>query len=562
MNSEGYFVFDKREAENISENSEEGKDDSYINEPLNNLDSNESDCDDTEEEEEVGCNEALDKIYEENGWKSKINFNSNDMTEWENKYPILNSICQSCDPIEIFNIFFTDDLWNIIVSQTNLYAEQFISDNKDYLKKHKSSRVSRWERVDTDEIRAFIGINLYTTMVKVPDLRDYWSSNPLFHSVITKFMTRDRFEIISKFLHLNNNKESNSKLDRLHKVRPLLDYCQNKFQEICSPGICITVDEDIIGFKGVVGFKQYIKSKPTKWGIKIDKVCCPRSAYCFNFKIYSGKNDSLVTTNKNKMTQQTVIALTEKYLNAGRHIIADNYYISPELAIYLANNKTGLTGTIRANRIKNSSVILNDKQLKKKQLDFKDNNCLRLMQFYDKRAVRLLTTSHCFQQSEFVFNKDTKVVTEMNKHNSDVEKKLILSNYSYYMSGVDKSNQMIKAYKSKQKFQKWWKAVFFYFMNTLILNSYIVHKLKGGSLSHKDFLVKIVEYLLQKKNKPSIKYHRAIHIDPKLKSRKRKNCCMCSEKTSWKCSLCSSNSIQPVILCRYNCFEEYHDKIL
>ena len=31
----------------------------------------------------------------------------------------------------------------------------------------------------------------------------------------------------------------------------------------------LTIDVAIIKFKGRLGFKQYIKNKPTKWGIKV-----------------------------------------------------------------------------------------------------------------------------------------------------------------------------------------------------------------------------------------------------------------------------------------------------
>ena len=51
----------------------------------------------------------------------------------------------------------------------------------------------------------------------------------------------------------------------------------------------MAVDESIMPWKGIVGFRQYIPSKPTKYRIKMYFFCEAGSGYISRLKIYVGK---------------------------------------------------------------------------------------------------------------------------------------------------------------------------------------------------------------------------------------------------------------------------------
>lgn len=55
------------------------------------------------------------------------------------------------------------------------------------------------------------------------------------------------------------------------------------------PDLNITVDECLVGFRGRCTFKQYMPSKPAKYGIKIWAACDAKTSYCFNMQVYTGK---------------------------------------------------------------------------------------------------------------------------------------------------------------------------------------------------------------------------------------------------------------------------------
>ena len=78
------------------------------------------------------------------------------------------------------------------------------------------------------------------------------------------------------FLHLAN---SNSQVppgepghDKLFKVRPFLDLILPTFVSEYIPYQAVTIDEAMIPFKRRLALKQYIKSTPTKWDIKVSLV--------------------------------------------------------------------------------------------------------------------------------------------------------------------------------------------------------------------------------------------------------------------------------------------------
>lgn len=81
-------------------------------------------------------------------------------------------------PLAIFETFFDDELFNIIVSQTELYATQ----------KNKSFSIS------IEEIKAFFGVLIIMGFHKLPTLRSYWSTNLNFSvSRISNIMSLKRF---------------------------------------------------------------------------------------------------------------------------------------------------------------------------------------------------------------------------------------------------------------------------------------------------------------------------------------------------------------------------------
>lgn len=55
-------------------------------------------------------------------------------------------------------------------------------------------------------------------------------------------------------------------------MRQLLNNLKSHFEDNAEKEAIISVDEQMIPYKGKLGLKVYMKNKPTKWGIKVGKL--------------------------------------------------------------------------------------------------------------------------------------------------------------------------------------------------------------------------------------------------------------------------------------------------
>ena len=77
-------------------------------------------------------------------------------------------------PLDFFQLIFTEEMMEQIVTQTNLYAEQFIESHE--LGPH--SRVQQWskETHDINELRRFLAIIILMGLIQYPQMESHWSS--------------------------------------------------------------------------------------------------------------------------------------------------------------------------------------------------------------------------------------------------------------------------------------------------------------------------------------------------------------------------------------------------
>ncbi|CAF1269572.1 unnamed protein product [Adineta steineri] len=68
-------------------------------------------------------------------------------------------------PIDIYNKFFTKDIIQLIVKQTNIYGKQ---------KSLAQQRPNNWKEVGESIIRSFLGILIIMGLHRLPQIRDYW----------------------------------------------------------------------------------------------------------------------------------------------------------------------------------------------------------------------------------------------------------------------------------------------------------------------------------------------------------------------------------------------------
>ena len=167
------------------------------------------------------------------------------------------------------------------MDETNRYAEQCLR-----------GKNKVWSTT-VEEIRAYMGFTILMGINRLPEIRDYWSTDEtLRYAPIADRITRDRFEEITRYLHFVDNDKLPSRgedgYSRLQKVDPIVSALKDRFQSAYYPHCQLSVDEAMIPFKGRSSMKQYMPMKPVKHGFKVWAMADALNGYVYNLNVYTG----------------------------------------------------------------------------------------------------------------------------------------------------------------------------------------------------------------------------------------------------------------------------------
>ena len=260
--------------------------------------------------------------------------------------------------------------------------------------------------------------------------------------------------------------------DRLHKVRPLIELLRSRCNRVYTPGECLSVDESLVLFKGRLHFRQYIKTKPARFGIKLYELCTSEGI-TLDFLVYCGKGmftDDCPNSNM-PTTERIPAVLMKEYLGKGHTLYTDNFYTSPSLAKFFLDNQTHLVGTVRSNRLNYPKEIIPINLDKGKACFFqqKDSKLLAIKYRSHKdkaggkaKVVFMLTTCH-------------QPVMEPINPGSEVNKPIAVKAYNKHMGGVDRVDQQLHSIQVLRKAYKWYRKLAFRLIMQTILNAQKVY---------------------------------------------------------------------------------------
>ena len=80
---------------------------------------------------------------------------------------------ESMSQVDYFFLFFTDEVIDLLVNETNRYAEQVRKNTP------TAHRVCMWHDIDRCEMKAFLSLLLLTGLTKRSSYDLYWSTDPL-----------------------------------------------------------------------------------------------------------------------------------------------------------------------------------------------------------------------------------------------------------------------------------------------------------------------------------------------------------------------------------------------
>ena len=309
------------------------------------------------------CNESVHSNWEMLERNDFVDLNSEWLPPFISRQGVLVDT-NNFEAVDYFKLFFPDTLVEHIMNETNRYGDKVKSEK--CVGNDGSHRVKSWKPCDMDELSAFLGIQIAMGLCSKSSIDDYWATGAwLTYTPFTQVMGRNRFQILNSFFHFNNNENRLERgqdgYDPLFKLRPLLDITAPLYRQVYGPGQALSIDESMVAFKGRCFFKQYMPSKPTKWGIKAFMLADSKSFYCLKFIIYTGKK-TFVIEEGNTLRSQIVFDLVDGLEGKGHIIYTDNYYTSIYTYSSLKVKNLGACGTI----LENSKGY--PKELKKKKI--------------------------------------------------------------------------------------------------------------------------------------------------------------------------------------------------
>ena len=364
-------------------------------------------------------------------------------------------------PLQFFRYFFNDEIIQLIAHQPTLCSVQRCPSNSLVVTKC--------------DIESFIGIAMTMSLIKLASSRKYWSNRFRIHQ-IADVMSFNNFSRVKRFLHFSDNMESSS--DKLKKLRTLVSKLRDCFRSVPLEQN-LSVDEQMIPFKGRHGLKQYLPKKPHKWGYKVF-VLSGVSGYAYDSEIYSGKQDNIVSEEEADCgaSGNVVIRLSRGVPNCCNfRIFFDNYFNSVDLQLALARRGILGVGTVRLNRL-HKTDLMSDAELAKRgrgayqeKVASVDGVQLSVVRWFDTRPISFLST---FVGEEPVSR--IKHYHRVKHEEQQVPCPKVVHVYNQHMGGVDLLDSLIGFYRTRIRSRKWYHRVFFHLMDLTVVNAWLLYR--------------------------------------------------------------------------------------
>ncbi|XP_068444781.1 piggyBac transposable element-derived protein 4-like [Clinocottus analis] len=462
--------------------------------------------------------------------------------------------------LRCFQLFFTNSILKTLTQNTNDYGSM------------NSGVDDPWIDLKLQDMYSFMSLVVYMGVVNCPALTDYWQRGKLHSFPFPKtVMTCAKFLRICRALHLSNpavdtankQKRGTAAFDPFCKIKPLYQEMRNACIRNYHPNQEIAIEERLLPSKPLVELKHDIKNKSCRWGYKMFELVDSRSRYTWDFYIYKKK---FRENGGQGLGYDSVMELIDtRSLGTGYELFVDHFFTSPTLFRDLLQRDIWACGTIRTNGVgfpktQNNSL---DSKSPRGSLRWIKSDSLLFIQWRNRRDVNMCSTIHA-----------AHAVDTAQRSVSGEDRQWLLKSvpvppaakdYCLYASPSDGETD---SYEIPHRTQKWYKMLFYQFMDIAIVNAFLLHghvaKSKGATpLQQRAFRESLAEELAEagsrsRARRPTppvpLPHHRPVHIKGHSTDG-RLRCKLCPCKTPVKCSTCD------VALCFISgrdCYNDWH----
>lgn len=223
-------------------------------------------------------------------------------------------------PIDAFDLWFTTSMRQKIILHSNEEGKRQFGE--------------KWTSIDSVTFDAYVGLLILSGVFKgrhesIESLWDSTMGRPIFCSTMSKKM----FKLITVALRFDDKKTRSHKRekDKFAPIRDIFDVWVKNNQILYSPMFSVTVDEQFCTFRGKCPFRQFMPSKPARYGVKFWILCYSSICYIWNIISYLGKQPNMPP--EKRQGERVVLELVKDL--KGRNVTCDNFFTTYKLAYQL-----------------------------------------------------------------------------------------------------------------------------------------------------------------------------------------------------------------------------------
>ncbi|XP_077385348.1 uncharacterized protein LOC144023587 [Festucalex cinctus] len=357
--------------------------------------------------------------------------------------PTLYATARISSPESALDLFFTEAILQRILQMTNLQGRR---------------SVTAWRVLTVEELRAYLGLVILAGVYKSQheSTKSLWK-NDTGRPIFSKAMAHGRFCQINRALRFDDRllRPHRRHLDKLSPISDIWSMWLELLPKMFNLGRDICIDEQLVSFSGRCSFRQYMPSKPAKYGLKIWTLCDVSTAYAWSMQLYTGKPTG--GQREKKQAMRVVLDLCSEL--EGHSLTVDNFFTSFPLAAALKKKKMALTGTVRKNKAELPPRLrdMNGREVFSSLFAFTKDHTLVSYIAKKRKNVLILSTRH----------REPEVI-EMGKKKPVVIEK-------YMCKGAVRHTRIPPpTYSCRRRAQRWPMCVFHHMLDISCFNAFVL----------------------------------------------------------------------------------------
>ncbi|XP_005997448.1 piggyBac transposable element-derived protein 4-like [Latimeria chalumnae] len=349
------------------------------------------------------------------------------------------------DIASAFGLFIPPTIENIILQMTNLEGRRVLGE--------------KWKELDHVDMQAYIGLLLLAGVYRCKGeaTSSLWNAET-GRAIFPATMSLETFHIITRVIRFDNRdtRADRRERDKLAAIREVWDKWVEILPLLYNPGSNVTVDECLVPFRGCCPFRQYMPTKPAKYGIKIWVTCDAQSSYAWNMQVYTGKLPREAPERNQGM--HVVLEMTQGL--RGHNVTCDNFFTSYTLGAELLKRKLTMLGTVRKSKpeLPNEIVKIQHRSVHSSKFAFTESTAVVSYCSKKNKNVIVMSTMH----------KDTRVCT-----GNDKKPEMILD-YNSSKGGVENLDKLIATYTCQRMTARWPVVIFYNIVDVSAYNAFVL----------------------------------------------------------------------------------------